>query len=101
MQLKNFKNQPDQRASLLFLVPGILLSIFYLITIPSGEAAGYFLAAMVGMISFVLGYWKRLRWLRIWQSLALGFAIGMVSFLVATIGSPIWNPGLPGLSTQP
>ncbi|MCC6612560.1 MAG: hypothetical protein IT320_03720 [Anaerolineae bacterium] len=77
MQTVLFKNQPDRLAGLLFLLPGILLSLFYLITIDNGEGTGYGVAALVGGVGFALGLIKPLRRLRMWQSFALGVGLGL------------------------
>ena len=91
-----FNHQPDRQASLLFLLPGLLLSLFYLFTIYNGESAGYMGLALVGVVGFALGSLKRLRRLRIWQHFALGYALAAGLLLCL---SPMLNWWLPALNT--
>jgi hypothetical protein len=101
MHAMTFKNHPDRLASLLFLIPGLVLSLFYLITIHSGEATGYMLAALTGAVGFGLGFLKIMRRIRIWEQFFLGFAIGSVSLFVTIIWTPMMNLGIPALRAQP
>lgn len=101
MQSIIIKNQPDRLTGLLFLIPGLVLSIFYLITIHSGEMSGYLWAAVVGAAGFGLGFLKRLRRVRIWEQFFVGFVIGALGFVIIMISSPMLNLGIPVLRTQP
>jgi hypothetical protein len=101
MNTTTFKNQPDRLASLLFLIPGFLLSLFYLLTIHNGEATGYLWAALAGMAGFALGFLKISRRMRLWEHFFLGFAMGGVSFIVPLIWPPMANLGIPALRAQP
>jgi hypothetical protein len=96
-----FKNHPDRLTSLLFLLPGLVLSLFYLLTIHSGESTGYLLAALVGVTGFGLGFLKIIRPVRIWEQFFLGFAIGSVSLFVTIIWTPMMNLGIPMLRSEP
>jgi hypothetical protein len=100
MNMTTFKNHPDQLTSLLFLIPGLLLSLFYLLTIYNGETAGYMLVALFGVTGFVLGFLKISRRVRIWEQFFLGFAIGVVSLFIPIIWTPMMNLGIPALRLE-
>ena len=100
MQTPIVRNQPERRASLLFMIPGLLLSLFYVLTIHNGEMSGYLWSALVGVVGFGLGFVRILRPLRLWAQFTLGVAIGGGSLLVALIWSPMMNLGIRALHTE-
>ncbi|MCB9449922.1 MAG: hypothetical protein H6672_00690 [Anaerolineaceae bacterium] len=96
-----FKNHPGRAASLLFLLPGIFLSLYYFTMIDTGQNDGYFMAALAGIIGFALGRLKIIPQTHPWGHFALGFVFGAVSFMFFIIWSPGANLGIPALRQSP
>ncbi len=101
MESARFKNHPGRAASLFFLLPGIALSLYYIVTISNGESEGYFLAALAGVAGFGLAWLKIIPQARPWGQFALGFVIGAVSLLVMIIWTPMANLGFLALREPP